>query len=168
MDRICNLYVCSVAFLLGLLFLSGCSQVENSDKQTMGAGIGAVACGTLGAVLTKGSNKLTRSLAAAGGALGCGFLGSQIGSYLDAQDKQKMEDAAQAALATGEPQGWTSPGNKTSGTATIVPAAGNAQADAGANCRTIRNSITLADGTEKQEDVTACEGPDGEWEVQEG
>lgn len=157
-----------LALTLSLVGLPGCAQLENTDSQTIGASVGAVACGTVGAVLTKNSSKLTRTLATAGAALGCGFIGSQIGSYLDAQDKQKMEDAAQAALATGKPQAWASPNSKTSGTATIIPSSTETRTDDGGKCRTVRNAVVLADGTERQEDLVACESAEGQWDVQDG
>lgn len=36
--------------------------------------------------------------------------------------------------------------------------------DAGQTCRTVRQTVTLADGTTREEDVTACQGPNG-WTV---
>jgi surface antigen len=36
--------------------------------------------------------------------------------------------------------------------------------DAGQTCRTVRQTVTLTDGTTREEDVTACQGPNG-WTV---
>lgn len=95
--------------------------------------------------------------------LGCGYLGGQIGLALDEMDREKMNEAAQAALDTGKVQTWDNPETDTSGTAKIIKTGGAARA--GGNCKTVRNTIVLADGSSKQEDVTACKNANGEWEA---
>lgn len=157
----------SIAAMSFYLFaISACAQIENADKKTVGQGIGAVACGAAGAWVSRNISILTRGTITGASALSCGWLGGQIGAYLDEQDREKMNEAAQAALDTGEVQTWGGDDGEASGSAEIVRSA--ADAPVGRECQTVRNTIVLADGSEKQEDVTACKGTNGQWEVAEG
>lgn len=159
-------FIVSMSMLFYCNSISGCAQLENTDNTTAGKTIGAVACGTAGLWLSRNANKLSKGLITAGSAIGCGWLGGQIGAYLDEKDREKMNEAAQAALDTGEVQTWGDTESDTSGTAQIVPTA--AAVPNRSECQTVRNTIVLANGSEKQEDVTACKGANGQWEVAEG
>lgn len=157
--------VCAPVLFYSIL-IAGCSSLENADKKTVGIGIGATACAAAASIFTKNASRFNRALITAGSAAGCGWLGGQIGAYLDEKDREKMNEAAQAALDTGEVQTWDSDENETSGTAEVIPTAPNSQASAAdADCRTIRNTVTLADGSEKQDEVTACRNASGRWEM---
>jgi surface antigen len=86
--------------------------------------------------------------------------GRQIGAYLEAQDRERMNTAAQQALPTGRVQTWSNPQSGVSGSAV----ASRAPAQSGEECRVVRQTVTLANATPQEESITACREPNG-WEV---
>jgi surface antigen len=69
-----------------------------------------------------------------------------------------MNTAAQQALASNRVQTWSNPQSGVSGQAVPVRAGGN--------CREVRQTITLEDGSPREETITACRGANG-WEVRQ-
>lgn len=180
-----------VMSLVVLLSLAGC---EGMNKQVMGAGIGATACGVAGGFLARAAG-LSQGASVGIGLLSagaCGWAGSELGKYLDEQDRKKHQEAVAKALETGESQAWTSPQSGTSGQIQVkeisppkpqaqaasetpasavtttqagpVPAPTVVSAPQGRICRTVSQTIKLKDGTTKSEELTACKGPNG-WEA---
>lgn len=153
-----------VAFIsIGLLF--GC---ENMSKQQMGTVVGAVAGAAAGSQVGKGRGRVVGAVV--GGVVG-GFVGSKIGSMLDNQDRKRHAEATKKALDTGQPQTWSNPDTGNSGKVEVVstppvqPAAqSNQTVTENRVCRKTKQTVTLKDGKEEVEEVTACQGPNG-WEV---
>ncbi|MGG5812386.1 hypothetical protein [Falsiroseomonas sp. CW058] len=143
--------------LIVACLLSACG-TNGMDRQTTGTAVGAFAGGAAGALASRGGPAWLRPLAPLAGALGGALIGRGIGSYLDEQDRQRMNTAAQQALASNRVQTWSNPQSGVSGQAVPVRASGN--------CREVRQTITLADGTPREETITACRGANG-WEVQQ-
>lgn len=81
----------SVSLVIGLAFLGGCADL---NKEQIGSIVGV----TAGAIL--GSQLGGRRGALIGAALG-GLLGNRIGAHLDEEDKKKLAELEQQALATG-------------------------------------------------------------------
>lgn len=160
----------SAAMLLGALTVVACSQPGDTAKETYGKTAGMTLCRAGAKYLPTEGKSLLRIVGGGStigaSALSCGYLGGQIGAYLDEQDRQKMSDAAQAALDTGKVQTWDSDETASSGRSEVVKTAHAARQDG--NCKTVRNTVVLADGARKQENVTACKNAEGEWEAMEG
>jgi surface antigen len=158
-----------IVALLILGLLTGCQGASKQQQGGIGGGAGGA---VIGGILGK---QFGGDVGAIIGAIGGGVLGywggSKIGEYLDDQDKKKHEQATVQALETGQSQQWNNPETGTSGTVEITPVAIQSQSqhqvqiDAPEReCRTINQSITLQDGTQQQEEMTACKGPNG-WET---
>ena len=141
---------------LSFYMLTGCAGLQDKSNQEIGTTVGAVIGGVAGILIGKGP--VSTAAGAAAGAL----TGWTIGRYLDDQDLEQMNDAAQKALATGKTQSWSNPKTNVSGTASLLNTKENA-----AGCKTIKQTIKLNNGSLKQENVTACKGKSG-WEIQEG
>lgn len=152
---------CNVVFpVLFVVLASGCAGINTSSKEDIGQQIGMVAGGVVGVVLPV--NKKYKELAVTGGAIGGMLLGGYLGKNLDEQDREKMTQAAQAALQSGRKQSWSSASKKTSGTAEVVP---NQTKTASSGCKTVRTVVTLANGQLASEDHNAC--PNGtDWSIQ--
>lgn len=160
-----------VITLLYTIQVTGCAQTGQTgatDKQTAGTAMAMKFCRNAAKWIPRDIRTWGREIGVSSldASFGCGYLGGQIGLQLDEMDREKMNGAAQAALNTGKVQTWNSPDTDTSGTAKIVKT--TPAAKGGGNCRTVRNTITLDDGSQQQEDVTACKNANGEWEMVEG
>lgn len=151
-----TLAACTLSLLLG-----GCVSVS---KQQAGTGAGALVGGLLGSQIGKGSGKTAATLV---GVLAGGVAGNQIGKYLDDRDRQQAAAASQRAFDTGASQQWRNPSTGNSGTIQVVdqPVQVNTPAHtSGRVCRTTKQTVNLANGTSRDDEVTACKGPNG-WEV---
>lgn len=157
--------------LLGAALLQGCAGDATSGPQTsaslgidgcaVGAGMGAVAGGLAGHFLNQQfgrSNLLYQLGAPTLGATAGGWVGYRIGCALNAQDRQRAEQAVALTTSSGRPQRWSSPDSGASGEARVVASAGN--------CRIIEQVVTLANGDRRTEQVRACRNGQGSWEVQ--
>jgi surface antigen len=100
--------------------------------------------GTAGAIVTS----------IAGGVAGY-YVGAGIGGYLGRDDQKKMASASQQAFYTGEPQTFSNPDSGVKGRAEIIRPSDVAQQSSG-NCKTIRQTVVLKDGTTHTEDVKSC------------
>ncbi len=151
--------------VLAVLLLGGCvadggqqmPRTAGLDGCTIGAGVGALAGGLSAAFLDRGATSAMRrfGVPAVGAAAG-GWLGHQIGCALSPRDQQRASDAVVGTVATGRNQTWSSPDTGASGQTRVVDSSGN--------CRTVEQVVTLADGTQRSEQVRACRGANG-WEV---
>ena len=158
--------------LCGIVVLTGCENLDAITKQHVGTAIGVAAGIGVGSRIGKGSGRVAATVVGAG--IG-GWIGNRIGAYLDEQDQGNMRMATQKAAMTGQAQQWSNPNTGISGRAEIVRTTTNRQqtstsstypgtAPAARLCRTIRQTIVLADGTEQEEMITSCQGSNG-WEV---
>lgn len=148
------------------ILTSGCDTLKNGSSEEIGTAAAAAVCGTAGAYFGGNLPAWAQAVTTAGGAFICGYIGKQIGSLLDEQDRQQANDAAQQALATGKVQSWSNPQTNVSGKSRVV-ATSSQQTDKGRRpCKTVQNSVTLADGKSTSEDMLVCKGRDGQWEPQ--
>ncbi|HET7061825.1 MAG TPA: hypothetical protein VFI43_06560 [Nitrosospira sp.] len=100
--------------------------------------------GTVGAIATS----------VAGGVAGY-YVGAGIGGYLGRDDQKKMANASQQAVYTGEPQTFSNPDSGVKGRAEVIRPADVSQQPSG-NCKIIRQTVVLKDGTTHTEDVKSC------------
>jgi surface antigen len=148
----------------GMLLLSACATTGGGTNEATFTNIGGKVGSALSSSLSMGGDagRVMRRMGLTTTSLGM-LVGGSIGRSLDDQDRQKMEVAAQDALNSNRVQTWGSPDKKTSGTVRPISTTTSAQAG---TCRTIQQTVALADGSKHQENVTACKGADGQWEVQ--
>jgi surface antigen len=184
----------SVALILALSVLAtACGSVTHEQMgASLGAALGA-AGGVFGARALGGGRTGQIVGGVTGAAIG-GVVGYQIARMLDEKDKPRHAAAAERALETGEGQSWKNPETGTSGKVEVVanvsgPAPASAPSSqtpgsgapptqaapaatassspgvaAVGQCKTLRQTITLKDGTTREEEVKACKGANG-WET---
>ena len=108
----------TVGKLLGITLLSTSVTSCNTalTKEGMGASLGAIVGGLAGSQVSDKYKKEMTVLGAFAGA----YVGGKIGKHLDEQDRKRMEQTTQQALATGQNQTWVNPENNTRGEAKVV------------------------------------------------
>lgn len=144
------------------LTIAGCQADSWGTKQTVGTGVGAVAGGLAGSQFGKGSGRLW---ATGAGVLLGGLAGSSVGQSLDQSDRMAMQSAQQRAYRApiGESVYWNNPRNNHSGT---YVATRDGISASGRYCREYQQIVVV--GGEKQSGYgTACQQPDGSWEIME-
>ena len=137
-----------------LLLTSGCESM--GPNQNIGTGVGAIAGGLIGGLLTQGSDTDKALGVLAGAAIG-GALGNWIGSQLDEQDRQRHLAAVRESLETGRPVSWQDPMKNASGMVTAVQ-----PLSARPGCYAADDSITV-NGQVKSSMSTYCQQSDGSF-----
>ena len=130
------------------------------NKQTMGTGMGAVVGGLAGSTMGKGSGQLW---ATGAGALLGALAGSSIGASLDKADLAYANQASMQANTApiGQSIQWNNP---QSGNYGVVTPVRDGRDTSGRYCREYQQTITV--GGRKQSGYgTACQSPDGSWEI---
>ncbi|MFP4097168.1 MAG: RT0821/Lpp0805 family surface protein [Alphaproteobacteria bacterium] len=141
--------------------LSACETFRDAGtKQTVGAGTGAVVGGLLGSKVGGGSGQLWAT--GAGALLGT-YLGSEIGKSLDRADKMAMNSAVVEARQApiGQPISWNNP---ESGNYGEVVATRDGYTPSGDYCREFQQTVFIG-GKEETAYGTACQQPDGSWQI---
>lgn len=153
-------------FLIGLvmsagLVLAGCANQPDNTRQIGGGLLGAGAGGLAGAALAKNSSSATRAAATGIGAVLGLAIGSEIGRYMDEQNRQRSYTAWNQATnaPVGQPIHWNNPNSGNYGT--VVPVRDGYHQN-GAYCREFQQTIVVGGRTE-QAVGTACRQPDGTW-----
>lgn len=125
----------------------------------LGAGLGGLAGNQIG----RGSGN---AIATGLGVVLGGLAGGAAGSRLDTADCLKAQQARQVALAPSTPVGqtisWSNPANNSYGSFTPMRDGTNNQT--GRLCREYQQSIVIG-GETKQGVGTACQQPDGSWQI---
>lgn len=146
---------------LVLIGTSACQSTSGvGTKQSVGTLGGAVVGGVLGSQVGKGSGQLWAT--GAGAVLGA-LVGSEIGSSLDKADLAYARQAEYNALnaPVGEQINWNNPQSGHSG---YVQTVREGQSTSGRYCREYQHTVTVG-GQQQQAYGTACQQPDGSWEV---
>ena len=130
-----------------------------SQKMLGGAAIGAVAGGAAKAATSKNSS-ISDILQA--GAVGA-FAGGAIGKILDKKDCEAARLAMQqmATAKVGSPIAWRNPESGNGGT--YVAKSAPTPNASGQLCRSYHQTVTLRDGTSKEQDGTTCRDGNGDW-----
>ncbi len=150
-----------LTMMVSLLALTACDTMQGrGNKELIGGGSGAVIGGVLGSKVGKGSGQLWAT--GAGVLLGA-VLGSEIGRSLDKADMAYAQQANVKAQSApiGEPITWNNP---ESGNHGQVVATRDGYTDSGRYCREYQQTITVG-GKQQEGYGTACQQPDGSWEV---
>ncbi|MCK5384028.1 MAG: glycine zipper 2TM domain-containing protein [Alphaproteobacteria bacterium] len=141
--------------------LSACETFQNrGTKETVGTGAGAVVGGLLGSKIGDGSGQLW---ATGAGALLGAYLGNEIGRSLDRADRQHMNRAVTRAQSApiGEPISWNNP---ESGNYGEIVAVKDGYTPRGSYCREFQQTVYIG-GSEESAYGTACQQPDGSWQI---
>ena len=141
--------------------LSACQTLDGrGNKELIGGGSGAVIGGILGSQVGGGSGQ---NWATGVGVLVGALIGSDIGKSLDSADMAYANQANTQAhsVPVGEPISWNNPESGNSGT---VRAVKDGYSASGSYCREYQQTI-LVGGQEQTATGTACQKPDGNWEV---
>ena len=142
------------------LGLAGCQSANWGQKQTVGTGVGALAGGLAGSQVGKGSGRLWAT--GAGVLLGA-LVGSEVGASLDQADRMYMQQAQQQAYSKplGETVTWNNPESGNSG---AYVATRDGTSSSGRYCREYQQTVTVG-GQQQSAYGTACQQPDGSWEI---
>ena len=146
----------AVGLLLSLLGLIACE-----TKQQGGSLLGGTAGALIGSRFGTGTGRIA---ATALGAVGGTLIGSNLGRFMDQQDKIKMHKTSQGALESsksGHTASWKNPDSGHKGSVTPYQAYKN---DNGQYCREYMQTITVARKTH-QGYGTACRQTDGSWKI---
>ena len=143
-----------------VLVLAGCQNSDWGSKQTIGTGAGALAGGLAGSQLGSGSGQ---KWAIGAGVLLGALAGSEVGASLDRADRAYMGDAQKRAFAApvGETIKWNNPESLNYGSYTTVR---DGTSGEGNYCREFKQTIVV-DGRNEVGHGTACQQPDGSWEI---
>lgn len=147
--------------VLAMFSVTACQTLEGrGNKELIGGGSGAVLGGLLGSQVGGGSGA---KWATGVGVLLGALVGSDIGRSLDKADMAYASRAnTQAHTAPiGEPISWNNPESGNSG---VVTPTRDGYSSSGRYCREYQQEIIV--GGEKQQAYgTACQEPDGSWEI---
>lgn len=147
--------------MMAVFALGACESWSTSGyKEKIGAGTGAILGGIAGAQVGKGDGRL---IATGVGALLGTLIGSEVGKSLDKADMAYAQSANQRAHAipVGQTVQWNNPESGNSGS--ITPRR-DGYSSTGRYCREYEQTI-IVDGRQETAVGTACQNPDGTWQV---
>ena len=146
---------------LAALSLGACESMQGAgNKQILGGAGGAVLGGLAGSQIGGGSGRL---VATGAGVLLGALVGSEIGSSLDKADRTYARQANQRAYEApvGETITWNNPESGNYGSVTPTR---DGYSSGGRYCREYQQVITV-NGRQETGYGTACQQPDGSWEI---
>lgn len=148
------------ALSVSILFVGACADMQDNPKRTVGTVGGAIAGGVIGAQFGGGTGQL---IATGAGAMLGGMLGGELGRQLDEADKMKLQQASIDAQSAniGQEILWNNPDSGNYGS--VTPVRDGTSAD-GRYCREYKQDVTI-DGKSSTAYGTACQNPDGTWQV---
>ncbi len=147
--------------VVSTLALGACETYQGrGNKELIGAGSGALIGGLLGSKVGGGSGQLW---ATGAGALIGALAGSEIGRSLDSADRGHLSNATYEAQSApvGEPISWNNP---QSGNHGEVITTKDGYSSSGRYCREYQQTIYVG-GKKESAYGTACQQPDGSWEI---
>ena len=146
--------------VMALALITGCAN-NMGTKQTFGTVGGAATGAIIGSQFGAGDGRIAAT--AIGTLLGA-FAGSEIGASLDRADQAAAGQAMNQAYVApvGQTVRWNNPNSGNNGTITTTR---DGYAQSGAYCREFQQNITVGGRTQTAYG-TACQNPDGTWQVQ--
>lgn len=150
----------AVLAVMALALVTGCAE-NYGTKQTVGTIGGAAAGAVLGSQFGSGDGRVAAT--AIGTLLGA-FAGSEIGASLDRADQAAASQAMNQAYTApvGQTIRWNNPESGNNGTITTTR---DGYSNSGSYCREYQQVITVG-GKQQTAYGTACQAPDGSWQVQ--
>ena len=151
----------AIAPLAAAALMLGACAGDAGQKETAGTIIGGIGGAVLGSQIGGGSGQI---VATAIGTFAGALIGNEIGKSLDRADQLAMRQAEQRAhnAPVGESIVWNNPDSGNYGS--VTPVREGRQARSGSYCREYQTTVTV-DGREQRAYGTACQQPDGSWEV---
>lgn len=157
-----NMILATLALTTTLAFgLSGCTRPDGSmSRETVGSVVGAVAGAVIGSRVGSGGGNV---VGASVGTFVGSTIGREIGRGMDQADMDRLYRAQEQAYTApiGETISWDNPDTQNYGT--ITPTRQGTSAN-GRYCREFQQTITIG-GTQEQAYGTACQQPDGSWQI---
>lgn len=148
-------FVAAIALSLGACESQGIS--NETVGQVLGAGVGAV----VGSQFGSGTGRI---IATAVGTLAGAWIGGELAKRLDNRDRAMMSNSTNQALANapnGQTVSWSNPESGNAGSTTPIS---SYKAPSGKNCRQF-NQTVVAGGQQEARQGTACQQPDGSWQI---
>ncbi len=152
-----------LTMVLAMFSLTACESLQGrGNKELIGGGSGAILGGVLGSQVGGGSGRL---IATGAGVLVGGLLGTEIGRSLDNADRAYARDATYTAHSApvGDTISWNNPESGNRGSVTPVR---DGYSSSGRYCREYQQTIYVG-GQAESAYGTACQKPDGSWEIKE-
>jgi len=144
-----------IALLLGTT-AKGFAQM--GQKEAGGTAVGTIFGSILGGVIGgRAGSALVGGLA--GAAIG-GLIGNRIGAQLDEQERLALARATRSAFASGRAHSFSARSG-VHGRASVVSTSNTY----GKTCRTVKQEVTLKNGSVLNGTVSACRGANGRWEI---
>lgn len=141
--------------------LTACETMQGAgNKEMIGTGGGAIVGGILGSKVGGGSGQLW---ATGAGALIGALVGNEIGKSLDRADQLAMSNAVAKAQTApvGEPITWNNPDSGNHGKIVTTK---DGYSASGRYCREFQQTVYIG-GKEESAYGTACQQPDGSWQI---
>lgn len=141
--------------------LAGCTTMDGrGNKELIGGGTGAILGGVLGSQVGGGSGRLWAT--GAGVLLGA-LAGSEVGRSLDKADMAYANQANTSAhkAPIGQQISWNNP--ETGNYGTVTPTR-DGYSSSGRYCREYQQTVVVG-GKQESAYGTACQQPDGSWEI---
>lgn len=151
----------ALAPLVAAALILGACTSNAGQKETAGTLLGGVGGAVLGSQIGGGSGRL---VATAVGTFAGALIGNEIGRSLDRADQLAMQQAEQRAHSApiGEAVVWNNPDSGNYGS--VTPVREGTQTGTGAYCREYQTTVTVG-GREERAFGTACQQPDGSWQI---
>lgn len=146
---------------LTLFTTAACTRADGSySRETVGSVVGAVAGAVVGSRIDGGNNILGASLGTFVGST----IGREIGKGMDQADLERMYRAQEQAYTApiGETINWNNPETQNHGT--ITATRDGTSNVSGRYCREFQQTVTIG-GKSEQAYGTACQQPDGSWQI---
>lgn len=142
------------------LSLAGCETTGGNNiasAENIGTILGAIGGAYLGSKVGSGSGKTAATVL--GGVLG-GLAGRTIARKLTQKDYGYMNNATEQAVSTNSPRSWKNPESGHSGTVTPT----GSYVRNGQKCTNFSQTVS-AGGETGSGNATACQMPDGSWQI---
>jgi surface antigen len=149
--------LCVAAICSGLV---ACSGTEFGQKEAQGQEMGSIIGGIVAPYIPGSS--VAASIVRNNGDLIGGLIGQAIGAALDEEDRLALEKSTREAIASGKSKSFS---NRKTGVRGTVKVTGTRRNEEGRQCRTVRQELKLKDGKTLTDDVSACKGANGNWDV---
>lgn len=137
---------------------------QMTSAEMIGGVLGAAAGAYGGSQIGGGNTRIVTGLV---GAAAGAWLGKSLAGYLTQSSQEQMANATYQAAQSGQTQAWQDPASGTHGQAEVLGTSTAPQIAGtgnGGSCKAIRQTVTLQDGTQRDETVRVCQGANG-WQV---
>jgi surface antigen len=147
------------AFAIAIAPSAGVAQ--GGPKEEQGSLLGSILGNVIGNIVPGGNSIAGQVLRSQAGNIGS-LIGSSIGAQLDAEDQAKLAAATRGAISSGSARSFANPKTGVRGSVKVTSAPNDSN---GRQCRTAQQEIKLKDGRTLTDQISACKGANGKWDV---